>query len=191
MFITVFTRALTGPYPEPDGSSPYLSLRSVLILSTNLYFGLPGGLFPSGFPANILYEFLLYYIHATCPPHLILLNSIILIKFGEEYKLWSASLYSFLQPPANSSLYGQNILLSALFSNTFSLCTSLNLYARQSKLHTRLLEKIMNLIWNSSCYGKAAVPTEDISSSSSSWFQMKIIWNASPRSRHVSNKLRI
>jgi hypothetical protein len=33
-------------------------LRSILILSTHLYFGLPSGLFLSGFPTSILYAFL-------------------------------------------------------------------------------------------------------------------------------------
>jgi hypothetical protein len=48
----------TGPYPEPDRSSPYhpiLSLlRSILILSTHLRLGLPSGLFPPGFPTKIM-----------------------------------------------------------------------------------------------------------------------------------------
>jgi hypothetical protein len=50
----------------------------------------------------------------------------ILIILCEEYKLWS-SLCSFLQTPVTSSLFGPNILLSTLFSNTLSLCSSLNL----------------------------------------------------------------
>jgi hypothetical protein len=45
---------------------------------------------------------------------------------GEEYKLWSSSLCSFLQPPVTSSLFGPNILLNTLFSNIISLCSSLN-----------------------------------------------------------------
>jgi hypothetical protein len=38
--------------------SHLISLRSILILSTHLRLGLPSGLFPSGFPTNILYAFL-------------------------------------------------------------------------------------------------------------------------------------
>jgi hypothetical protein len=49
----------TGPYPEPYQSNPHHPiLRFILILSTNLHLGLPSGLFPSGFPTNILHAFL-------------------------------------------------------------------------------------------------------------------------------------
>jgi hypothetical protein len=37
---------------------------------------------------------------------------------GEECKLWSSSLCSFLHPPITPSLFGPNILLSTLFSET-------------------------------------------------------------------------
>jgi hypothetical protein len=52
---------------------------------------------------------------------------IILIVLGYVYKLWSSSLCSFLQPHITLSLFGTNILLSTLFSNTLSLCSSLNI----------------------------------------------------------------
>jgi hypothetical protein len=61
-----------------------ISLRSISISSTHLRLGLSGGLFPSGFSTNILYAFLFSPIRATCSAHLILLNLIILIMFGEE-----------------------------------------------------------------------------------------------------------
>jgi hypothetical protein len=43
-----------------------------------------------------------------------------------QYKLWSSSLCTFLQPPVTSPLFGPNILPSTLFWNTLSLCSSIN-----------------------------------------------------------------
>jgi hypothetical protein len=101
------------------------------MLSTHLYLGLPSGLFPSGFPTNNLYMVLFFPIHATCPVHLILLNLIILIIPGEEYKSCSSSLCSFLHPPVTSSLFGRNNFLSTLFLNTLS-CTYFTLSDKMS-----------------------------------------------------------
>jgi hypothetical protein len=44
----------------------------------------------------------------------------------QRVQLWSSSLCSFLQPPVTSSLFGPDILLSTLVSNTLSLCSTLN-----------------------------------------------------------------
>jgi hypothetical protein len=41
----------------------------------------------------------------------------------------------FLRPPVTSSLFGPNILLSALFSNTLSLCSSFNVREQVSQLY--------------------------------------------------------
>jgi hypothetical protein len=65
-----------------------ISLWSILVLSNLLRLGLPSGLFPSGFPTNILYAFLVS-IRAIFPAHFILFNLIILYILDDEYNLWS------------------------------------------------------------------------------------------------------
>jgi hypothetical protein len=59
----------TSPYPEPDQSTLYhsilslsLSLSKIHFYIIHLRFGLPSGLFPSGFPTKI-YAFLFDTYH--------------------------------------------------------------------------------------------------------------------------------
>jgi hypothetical protein len=114
MFITVFTSArhlflswatsIQSIPPHPT------SWRSILILSSHLRLGLPSGLFPSGFPTTPL----LSPIRATCPTRLIRLDSIIRTMLGEEYRLLSSSLCSFLH--SHGKLQLTRILVSINYS---------------------------------------------------------------------------
>jgi len=66
-------------------------------------------------------HFLVFPMHATYAVHLILLDVITLIIFGEESILWSSLLCNFTHP-VTSCL--RCILFSTSFSDTLSLCFS-------------------------------------------------------------------
>ena len=134
-FITSFTRAW------------HMSLfwaRSIQSMPThptfwlsNLILGMPGfpsGLFPSCFPTKTLHAPLLSLACAMCPAHPILLDFITWITMDEEYRSLSSSLRVF-HSPITLSLLWLNIFLSSLFSNTLSLCSSLNVNKQVSHLY--------------------------------------------------------
>jgi hypothetical protein len=140
-FITAFTNALGNcPCPEPDQSSPcpHPTSRSISILSSHLHLGLPSDLFSSGFFTKALCATHLSPIHATYPAHLIILDLIIRIIFGEEYRSLSFPLCSLLHSSVTLCILGQNILFSTLFSNTLSL-RPLSLGATVFHTHTEQL----------------------------------------------------
>ena len=103
-------------YPISRNTTHLPQIHFNIILSST--FGLPKGLFPSGFPTKTLYEFLDYSIRTTFPAHLSRLNLRFLIMLGEEYNACSSTLCNFLNYHVVSSLFVLNIFLSTLFSST-------------------------------------------------------------------------
>jgi hypothetical protein len=111
----------------------FIQPRLTLTLSTHLRLGLPNGLLPSGFPTNNLHALFFYPFGLHTSP---ILDLIILIILGEEYKLWKSPLCCFLQPPVTSSLLDPNTLLSTLFFDALSLCSSRIVTKSKFRTHT-------------------------------------------------------
>jgi hypothetical protein len=80
----------TGPHHKPlNPLHTSLRLRFILILSSNLRLGIPGGdPLPSWFQAKILYTFLITLMQATGPTYLI-----ILVWYMDYFNLIYVSLY--------------------------------------------------------------------------------------------------
>jgi hypothetical protein len=98
----------------------------------------------------MLYVFLLFTMHATCPAHPPCFHHP--GAFGEEQKLWSSSFCSCPRRAAVCpSLFGPTVAISTLFSNTFSLCSSINVRNRVSDAYL-IAEKICMLIFNDTFY---------------------------------------
>jgi len=95
-----------------------LQLASILSqIQSSLHLGLSDSLLLSHFLSKILYTYLPCMLHAL--PISSCLDFITLIIFGEECKLISSSLCSFLSLIA-SFPFSSNILLRTLFSNILS-----------------------------------------------------------------------
>ena len=99
--------------------------------------------------SNLNYVFKVNFIFQVCPPKscmhfclscatsptpFTLFYMITWIIFGEQYKLWSSSSCSFLQPPAISSLLDPNTFRCTLSFNTVSLL-------QMAKFHTHIKQQ--------------------------------------------------
>jgi hypothetical protein len=127
-FITAFItdRHLSLSWAKSSSRAPILFLeKPFLILLSHLRLGPPSGLFHSDFPAKSRYALIISPIRATFFAHLIFLDFINQIIFGEEYSLWSSFLCNLPHAPVTSSHFGPHIFLGTLFSNTSKLRSSL------------------------------------------------------------------
>jgi hypothetical protein len=91
----------TGPFPSQMNPVHTLPSYFPKIHSNIIFPSAPRSSkwsLPFRFPTKTLYAYLICTIRATCPAHLILLDVITLIIFGEAYKLCGFSHFSSLPP---------------------------------------------------------------------------------------------
>jgi hypothetical protein len=135
-FITVFKRALhwSLSWARSVQSTPShpISLRSFLTLPSHLRLGFLSGPFPTGVFTKILFAFLF----SSCMPHACTLHTPWLNHSNYIWRRVQVMKLLIIQfSPASCHILPssvQNIFLSILFSNTVSLCSSLNVRGKVS-----------------------------------------------------------
>jgi hypothetical protein len=120
-----------------------ISLWSISILSTYLRLGLPSGLFPSGFPTNILYPFLFSSIRAKWPAHLILLDLIILLYLARSTS-YEAPRYAVYSNLLSLHLSSVQILFSTPCSQTPSVYVPRLISETMFRTHTEQQAKLQD-----------------------------------------------
>jgi hypothetical protein len=134
----------TGPYPEPDQSNPYhpITLRSILILSTHLRLGLPSGCLLLTPPRIIYMHFSSpRSCYMPCPSHPPWLDH-------SNYIWRRVQVMKFLIMQFSPTSCHFIPLRSALFSNTLSLCSSLNVRDQVSSLSKSISNKCRKFSWD-------------------------------------------
>jgi len=127
---------------------PFHPPKTHLILSFLLCFGLPSGLFTSGFPTKTPCALLFCHTRATSPAYLIILDFITRIIFGEDCRSLSSSLCSFFTPLLPRPSYAQ-IFSSAPYSQTPSACVLPSMWTTKFHTHTKKMDLCTCTIYQS------------------------------------------
>ena len=137
-------------YLEPVRSSPHTLIFFFLNIHLNIILPPTSASPKSFFPSDFLHQKRVYAspapIRATCSTHLIILEFVTRKIFGKGNRSFTSSLCSFLHSPVTSSPLSPNILLSTLFSNTFSLRSSHNVGDQVSHPHKTTSKIIFHYI---------------------------------------------